>query len=101
MAMAERRVGPVERGEEFRIFVNGKPVAAYPGETVAGALIAAGIRSFRRTMETQADRGQFCGMGVCYDCLVDHDDQYGVRACMTAAVPGMSVRVPRHPDEGR
>jgi D-hydroxyproline dehydrogenase subunit gamma len=96
--MADRRVDPVARGEKFEIFVNGLPVAAYPGETVAGALIAAGIRTFRRTMETETDRGQFCGMGICYDCLIELDNQLAVRACMTPAAPGMEVRVPEYPD---
>ena len=95
--MADRRVSPVDRGEPFEIRVNDESVAAYPGETIAGALIAAGIRSLRRTMETGAERGQFCGMGICYDCLVDCDDQQAVRACMTMAAPGMEVRIPQHP----
>ena len=41
--MMERRVGPVSRGEAFEIFVNGRAVPAYQGETIAGALLAAGI----------------------------------------------------------
>lgn len=97
--MVDRRAGPVARGEPFRILVNGRSVQAYRGETVAGALLAAGIRSFRHTMETGAQRGQFCGMGICYDCLIDHDDQFSVRACMTPAVPDMDVRVPDQLDE--
>ncbi len=88
------RAGPVARGEAFEIFVNGRPVSAFPGETIAGALLAAGIRVFRHTPETGAARGQFCGMGICYDCLVDHDGQLAVRACMTAARPGMKITVP-------
>lgn len=92
--MMERRVGPITRGEAFQIFVNGRAVPAYQGETIAGALLAAGITVFRRTMETGAQRGQFCGMGVCYDCLVDFDEEFSVRACMTAVVPGMKITVP-------
>lgn len=92
--MVERRVGPVVRGGPFQIFVNGRPIPAYEGETVAGALLAADIRLFRRTLETGEGRGQFCGMGVCYDCLIDCDDHFSVRACMTPALPDMEVRVP-------
>lgn len=98
----ERRAGPVERGEAFHIYVNGSPVSAYRGETVAGALLAADINIFRRTMETGAERGPFCGMGVCYDCLVDCGEEFSVRACMTAAKPGMSITVPARRDgDGR
>lgn len=97
--MTDRRVEPVDRGKSFHIYVNGRALPAYRGETVAGVLLAAGIRCFRRTVETGAERGQFCGMGVCYDCLIDHDDQFSVRACMTPAVPDMDVSVPEQLDE--
>lgn len=92
--MVDRRAGPIVRGEPFRIFVNGRSITAYEGETVAGALLAAGINIFRRTVEAGADRGQFCGMGICYDCLVDFDEEFSVRACMTATVPGMKITIP-------
>jgi hypothetical protein len=38
-----------------------------------------------------APRGLFCGMGVCFDCLVTVDGRSGVRACITAASEGMTV----------
>ncbi len=88
------RVAPVNRGVPFDISVNGKSIPAYPGETVAGALLAAGINIFRKTYEGDRGRGQFCGMGVCYDCLVDIDGRHSQRACMTAAAPGMMIEVP-------
>ncbi|MCW5707782.1 (2Fe-2S)-binding protein [Shinella sp.] len=92
--MIDLRVAPVKRGQPFDISVNGMPVRAYPGETVAGALLAAGMNVFRKTRETGRERGQFCGMGVCYDCLVDVDGQRSQRACMTACKPGMTIEIP-------
>lgn len=92
--MTDLRVGPAVRGEAFDISVNGVLHQAFPGETVAGALLAAGINVFRRTEESGRERGQFCGMGVCYDCLVDVDGHASRRACMTAVAPGMTVNVP-------
>jgi predicted molibdopterin-dependent oxidoreductase YjgC len=92
--MVDLRVGPVDRGQAFDMSVNGMPIRAYPGETVAGVLLAAGINIFRKTYETDRERGQFCGMGVCYDCLVEVDDHHAQRACMTAAAPGMRVEIP-------
>lgn len=88
------RVAALDRGKAFEILVNDSPISAYPGETVAGALLAAGINILRQTVETGAERGQFCGMGVCYDCLVNVDDRQAERACMTAAIPGMRISVP-------
>ena len=37
----------VQRGQAFEIEVDGEPVIAYEGETVAAALMAAGIRDGR------------------------------------------------------
>jgi len=92
--MVDLRVAPAGRGQAFDISVNGTRLQAYPGETVAGALLAAGINIFRKTDETGRERGQFCGMGVCYDCLVNVDGHHSRRACMTAASPGMTIIVP-------
>jgi D-hydroxyproline dehydrogenase subunit alpha len=76
----------------FFIEVDGRPVPAALGQTVAAALIAAGIAVFRRTA-SGAPRGLFCGMGVCFDCLVTIDGLADQRACMTQARPGMQVRL--------
>lgn len=92
--MTDLRIASVDRGTAFDVHINGQPVPAYPGETIAGVLLAAGIRIFRHTIETGAERGQFCGMGVCYDCLVEADDRPFVRACMTKARPGMRISIP-------
>ncbi|MCF8038149.1 MAG: (2Fe-2S)-binding protein, partial [Desulfohalobiaceae bacterium] len=38
-------------------------------------------------------RGFFCGMGVCYDCLVTVDGRPGTRACMTQVEDRMEVEL--------
>ena len=73
------------------VTVDGEPVQAYPGETVATVLLAIGRRAFRHTSQHAAPRGLFCGMGVCFDCLVTIDGQPNVRACMTPVHAGMVV----------
>ena len=60
---------------------DGQPVASRPGQTVAAALTAAGVRAWRTTRHG-APRGLFCGMGVCQDCLVTIDGRPNQRACM-------------------
>ncbi len=77
---------------KFDIEVDGRPVSAQPGQTVAAALIGAGITVFRHT-PTGAPRGIFCGMGVCFDCLVTVDGLADQRACITPVRPGMRVRL--------
>jgi predicted molibdopterin-dependent oxidoreductase YjgC len=76
----------------FDIEVDGHLVPAEAGQTVAAALIGAGITVFRHT-PTGAPRGVFCGMGVCYDCLVTVDGLADQRACVTPVRPGMQVQL--------
>jgi len=83
--------GDVSRGETITIEVDGEPMAAHLGETVAGALMAEGRRVFRETFRRSRPRGLYCGMGVCFDCLVVIDGQPNNRACMTYVTDGMKV----------
>ncbi len=59
--------------------------------TVAGALYLLARRQFRTTSKQGAPRSFFCGMGVCFDCLVEIDGRSNVRACQTLVKPGMEV----------
>jgi aerobic-type carbon monoxide dehydrogenase small subunit (CoxS/CutS family) len=81
----------VSRGEPFTIYVNGDPVTAYPGETIAGVLMAMGWQIFRDTVLSGATRGLFCGMGLCFECMVTVNGKPNVRACITFAHPGDQV----------
>ncbi len=80
------------RGDSFNFEWDGQEVKAYPGETVLGALLAAGERTLRLTEQKQAPRGMFCGIGICFDCLVVVDGVPDQRACVTPAAPGMRVQ---------
>ncbi|NHI15661.1 (2Fe-2S)-binding protein [Microbacterium excoecariae] len=70
---------------------DGSPVPFRDGQTVGGALMAAGISSWRTTRRGGAPRGLFCGIGVCYDCLVTVDGDHAQRACVTPARAGQVV----------
>jgi NADPH-dependent 2,4-dienoyl-CoA reductase/sulfur reductase-like enzyme len=70
---------------------DGQAVAFRPGQSLAAALAEAGQRGLRRTV-SGGERGMFCGMGVCQDCLVKVDGQPNRRACMTPAAPGLEVQ---------
>lgn len=80
----------VERPEPVTIRVDGSPVEAYPGESLAAALLASGRRVFRRTA-TGEPRGPFCNMGVCFECVVEVNGRR-LRACTTAVQEGLEVR---------
>jgi D-hydroxyproline dehydrogenase subunit gamma len=73
------------------IVVDGRPVAVDPTHTVAAALLAARGPQLRTTARDGEPRGMFCGMGICFDCLVTIDGRAGVRACMTRVRAGMRV----------
>jgi hypothetical protein len=74
----------------------GKDIAAEPGQSVGAALIAAGHRSWRTTRHGGAPRGVFCGIGICFDCLVVVNGRPNQRACLTEACDGDRVE----PQEG-
>jgi thioredoxin reductase len=81
------------------ITLDGEPIEARAGETVAATLVAHGITVFRTTRRN-AERGLFCGMGVCQDCLVEIDGRPSQRACMTVVAHGMTVRCGAHAGPG-
>jgi D-hydroxyproline dehydrogenase subunit gamma len=89
---ADRRVSWLDRGDAFELRVDGERVPAYPGETIAAALMAAGRRALRHTALRGEPRGVYCAMGVCGECLMVVNGEPGVRACVTLAAPGMTVQ---------
>ncbi|MCO5999698.1 (2Fe-2S)-binding protein [Actinoallomurus rhizosphaericola] len=69
----------------------GRPVPFEPGQSIGAALTAAGIRSWRTTRFGGRPRGLYCGIGVCFDCLVTVDGRPSLRACMVEARDGDTV----------
>ncbi len=70
---------------------DGKSVVGLTGDTVAGALLAAGIRTLRQGAEGGGPRGLFCAMGVCQECVVVIDGA-NVEACRVQVADGLDVR---------
>jgi predicted molibdopterin-dependent oxidoreductase YjgC len=82
--------GALARGPAVSVSLDGRAVTAYEGETVATVLFAEGIVTVRTTAAGEP-RGVFCGMGVCFDCLVVIDGVPNTRACMTPVADGMAI----------
>ncbi|GAA3025004.1 (2Fe-2S)-binding protein [Actinokineospora globicatena] len=76
----------------MRVTIDGVPSQAAQGQTVAGALLAAGRTSWRTTRHAGKPRGVFCGIGVCFDCLVTVNGVADVRACQRVLVDGDDIR---------
>jgi sarcosine oxidase subunit alpha len=91
--VSDLRIPSVWRGTKITIRINGKPFTAFDGETVHAALLAAGFRTLRKTPKTNRPRGFFCGMGICYDCLVAINGVPNRRACMTRVEDGMEITI--------
>jgi sarcosine oxidase subunit alpha len=81
----------VQRGNPIQITVNGNLIDAYEGETVAVALLAAGISPFRLSPKNKEPRSLYCGMGICFECLVTINGIHAIRACITLVESGMNI----------
>lgn len=75
------------------IYVDGKEVEGIEGECIASALLAAGIRTFRRTPRFHRPRGIFCAIGRCTDCALTVDGVPNVRSCVTRVRQGMRIEI--------
>lgn len=70
---------------------DGRPISFTDGQSVGAALTAAGVRSWRTTRIEGRPRGLFCGIGICFDCLVVVDGRPNQRACLLTARAGLAV----------
>ena len=106
----------VKRGEKMTIWIDGREATAYAGETVSAVMIAEGTGAYgysdKPVNEIHIDQlstarlpfdklpldklrgrgvsGFFCGMGVCYGCILLVDGLRR-RACLTAVRDGMVI----------
>ena len=71
--------------------VDGNAIEARAGDTVAAALLAAGLRSSRLSAVSRSPRAPYCMMGVCFECLVEIDGVANRQACLVQIAEGMKV----------
>ncbi|MFJ3991224.1 (2Fe-2S)-binding protein [Streptomyces sp. NPDC090032] len=81
-----------EPGPAHTVTFDGARIAVLPGQTVAAALWSAGVTAWRTTRGTGEARGVFCGIGVCFDCLVTVNGRPNQRACLVPAEAGDDIR---------
>jgi predicted molibdopterin-dependent oxidoreductase YjgC len=82
---------PDENFRAVTLSVDGTIVTAGAADSVAAALIAAGIAPFRTTPVSGAPRAPYCMMGVCFDCLVTIDGVGSRAACLVRVRDGMRI----------
>jgi predicted molibdopterin-dependent oxidoreductase YjgC len=73
---------------EFRF--DGRPVSGRAGESVATALLAAGVRTLGESPVRHAPRGMLCAIGVCQECVVVVAGRRQP-ACATPVAAGLDV----------
>jgi len=76
--------------ETVTIVVDGRPLAAEEGVTLAAALESAGRSELRRSISGEP-RGVLCAMGICFECRVTVDGRAHRRACLEVVREGMRV----------
>ena len=82
---------PEAAGDTVAFTLNGARTTARAGDTVAAALLTAGISHCRTTPVSGAKRAPYCMMGVCFECLVTIDGIGNRQACLIPVRQGMQV----------
>ena len=91
MKIASRFLTRPDAAGAVHLTVDGEPVTARPGDTVAAALLAHSGDASRQSGKG-APRTAFCMMGICFDCLVEVDGRPNSQGCMITVREGMVLR---------
>ncbi len=83
---------PDSRSRYVTLTIEGRSVSAPEGQSVAAAVMAAGLASCRTTAVSGNLRLPYCMMGLCFDCLMEIDDVPNCQACLVEVREGMVVR---------
>lgn len=77
--------------EEITVYLDGVPVSAEKGESVAAFLVRQSHPWSRTTPVSGAKRAPYCMMGVCFECLAVVDGVSSTQTCLTLVRDGMRV----------
>lgn len=70
---------------------NGESFKGVEGQSIAAALMATGVRELRKTRFDEEPRLIFCGIGICFDCVVVVDGVANQRACLVEITDGAKI----------
>lgn len=74
------------------MILDGRAIVAVEGQSVGALLLDQNQRFTRTTRFNERPRSMFCGIGICFDCLITIDGVMNQRACMTRVEEGMSIQ---------
>jgi len=76
---------------EVTFTFNGQSLKGTEGQSIAAALMATGVRELRKTRFEEEPRLIFCGIGICFDCVVVVDGVANQRACLVEIADGAKI----------
>ena len=76
----------------IEVTFNRKPLQLPSASSVAAALLAAGVRRFRKSPVSGEGRAPYCMMGVCFECLLEIDGVPNRQGCLVPLRAGMDIR---------
>jgi sarcosine oxidase subunit alpha len=82
----------IDRNSPVTFEYNGRRIAGWRGDTIASALLAAGVDVVSRSFKYHRPRGVLCCEGHCPNCLMDVDGSPNVRACTEPVRAGIKVK---------
>jgi D-hydroxyproline dehydrogenase subunit gamma len=74
------------------VSLDGVPVRAAAGDSVAALLLLAGAAPYRLSTVGGVARAPFCMIGNCFDCLVEIDGVPNRQGCLVPVAEGMAIR---------
>ncbi len=80
---------PASPAGRVTLTIDGRRIEAREGDSVALALMKAGVVTMRRTPAAGEPRAPLCLMGVCFECLMDIDGVRNQQSCMVPVRDGM------------
>lgn len=83
---------PDPRARAVHFTFDGEPLTANSGDSVAAALLGAGVGHSRTTPKSGTARAPYCMMGVCFECLIEIDGVANRQGCLVEVRDGMAVR---------
>lgn len=82
---------PDGEAKSVTLKVDGRAIEARAGDSIASALIAAGVSSMRLSAVSHSPRAPYCMMGVCFECIVTVDGVANRQGCLVPVREGMEI----------
>jgi len=72
--------------------IDGEPYEVPEGESVAAAILNAGLMPYRWSVVSKSPRAPYCMIGNCFECLVEIDGRPNQQGCLAPVREGMRIR---------